>query len=55
MLKNFVKAAGFGLNHVNGEFTSCSFLNKSVTNYVASCGASIRRSFGPDVMQLKGK
>ena len=30
VLKKFVKAAGFGLNHVNEEFTSGGFLNQLI-------------------------
>lgn len=30
VLKKFVKAAGFGLDHVNVEFTSGDFLNKPI-------------------------
>ena len=33
VLKKSVKAAGFGLNHVNGEFTSSDFLDTQIEYY----------------------
>jgi hypothetical protein len=45
VLKKSVKAAGFGLNHVDGEFTSSDFRNKPVEYYVAACGAAATNVF----------
>jgi len=47
VLKKFVKAAGFGLNHVNEEFTSSGFLNKLIAHYGATCGAAATNVFHP--------
>jgi hypothetical protein len=47
VLKKFVKAAGFGLNHVNEEFTSGDLLNKLIAVYKASCGAAATNVFLP--------
>ena len=47
MLKKFVKAAGFGLNHVNEYFTSGDFLNKLIAPYEAACGAAATNVFQP--------
>ena len=45
VLKKFVKAAGFGLDHVNEEFTSGGPLNKLIAAYVATCGAAATNIF----------
>jgi len=47
VLKKFVKAAGFGLDHVNGEFTSSDFQDKLIAYYEASCGAAATNVFHP--------
>jgi len=47
VLKKSVKAAGFGLNHVNGEFTSSDFLDTQIEYYGASCGAAATNVFHP--------
>jgi hypothetical protein len=47
VLKKSVKAAGFGLNHVNEEFTFSDFLNKLIATYKASCGAAATNVFHP--------
>jgi len=47
VLKKFVKAAGFGLKHVNEDFTSGDFLNNRIAPYEATCGAAATNVFQP--------
>jgi len=47
VLKKSVKAAGFGLNHVNEEFTSGGPLDKLMAPYEAACGAAATNIFQP--------
>jgi hypothetical protein len=62
VLKKFVKAARFGLNHVNEEFTSGEFPNKLTVYCRAACGGAATNvfhltclSFCPGFMQLESK
>jgi hypothetical protein len=47
VMKKSVKAARFGLNHVNGEFTSGDILNELIARYEATCGAAATNVFHP--------
>jgi len=47
VLKKFVKAAGFGLDHVNEEFTFGDLLNKLIALSEATCGAAATNVFHP--------
>jgi hypothetical protein len=47
VLKKFVNAAGFGLDHVNEEFMFSDFPDKLIAYYEASCGAAVTNVFHP--------
>ena len=52
MLKKFVKAAGFGLDYVNEEFTYSDLLSEPIAYYGASCGAAATDVFHPTRLSL---
>ena len=52
-LKKFVKAALFGLDHVNEEFTSGDVPDMLIAHYEATCGAATTNVFHPTCLSFR--